>query len=125
MSLPAALPQRLRQRAVQPNGLPPGDLAWSRNDALAVMAALEGTIVAVLQVDAYVVPYGHHDVIPTGRRASFLHLPGERALEFAQRSRQAVTEFVEAGTHDELFVLLFSGQDDADAGYGRARARAG
>lgn len=125
MSFTAALPERLRRRAVQPDGLPPGDLAWSRDDALAVLAALEGTIVAVLQVDAYVVPYGHRDVIPTGRRASYLHLPAERALEFAQRSRRSAAEFIEAGSNDELFVLLFFDQDDADAGYGRAKASAG
>jgi hypothetical protein len=110
---------------VQPPGLPVGDLAWVKDDGLAVLRALEGTHVAVLQVDAYAVPYGRQEVIHTGRRAGYLYRLGERASEFAERSRQSATDFISAGASDELFVLLFSDQDDAEAGHGTAAVRAG
>ena len=125
MSVPTLLPRDVSRRAVQPPGLQAGDVAWSGDDALVVLAALEGSIVAILQVDAYVVPFGQQEVIPTGRRASYLHRLGERALDFAQRSRRAAAAFIDAGSRDELFVLLFSGQDEAEAGHGTARVKAG
>jgi hypothetical protein len=56
------------------------------------------------------------EVVPTGRRALYLYQPGERASEFAQRTRQSAVEFINEGSLEELFVLLFSDQDDADAG---------
>ena len=84
-----------------------------------------GSMVAVLQVDAYFIPFGQQEVMHTGRRAAYVYLLGERALEFAQRSRRAATEFIDAGAPDELFVLLFSDQDDADAGYGTRAVNAG
>jgi hypothetical protein len=125
MSLPPGVPRHIRQRAVQPPGLPARDLAWSRDDALVVLTALEGSIIAVLQVDAYVVPYGQREVIHSGRRATYMYRVGEGASEFAERTRHAAGEFINAGAADELFVLLFSGQDDAEAGHGTATVRAG
>jgi hypothetical protein len=125
MTLPTLLPRKVTRRAVQPPGLPAGELAWSRDDALLVLAALEGTIVAILQIDAYVVPYGQPVVIPTGRRAIYVYLPGERAAEFARRSRQLAADFVRAGSPDELFALVFSGQDDAEEGHGTAWIKVG
>jgi hypothetical protein len=119
------LPKNLRRRAVQPPGLPEGDLAWSQDDALAVLKTLEGSITAVFQVDVYMVPFGHHDVIPTGRRASYDYNIGELALRFAERSRHLAQEFIAAGSSDELFVLTFSGQDDAESGHGTFKVRAG
>jgi hypothetical protein len=125
MSLPPYLPRRASQRAMQPPGLPPGDLAWARDDALALLTALEGTPIAVLQADAYVLPYGQQEVIHTGRRVSYFYQLGERASDFARRSRQSAAEFINAGASDELFVLIFSDQDDAEAGHGTAKVRAG
>jgi hypothetical protein len=110
---------------VQPPGLPAGDFAWPRDDALGVLKALEGSIIAVLQVDAYVIPYGQQAVIHTGRRAGFIYQRGERASEFAHRSRRSAAEFISAGSRDELFVMLCSGQDDAEAGHGTATVRTG
>ena len=125
MTWPAGLPKNIRRRAVQPPGLPDGDFAWSRDDALVVLETLEGSIIAVFQVDVYVVPFGHHEVIHAGRRASYDYHVGELALQFAQRSRQLAQDFISAGSSDEVFVLLFSGQDDAEAGHGTSNARAG
>jgi hypothetical protein len=110
---------------VQPPGLPEGDWAWSRDDALAVLGTLEGSIIAVFQVDVYVVPFGHHEVLHTGRRATYNYYVGERALEFANRSRHLAQEFIAGGSTDELFVLIFSGQDDAEAGHGTFEIKAG
>jgi hypothetical protein len=125
VTLPAELPKKIRQLALHPAGLPDGDLAWSRDDGLAALAALAGSIVAVFQVDVYVVPFGHQDVIPTGRRATYTYNKGELALQFAERSRQLAGEFVRAGTSDELFVLYFSDQDNVEAGHGTFKVRAG
>jgi len=123
--LPATLPKDVRRRAVQPPGLPDGDFAWTLDDALAVLETLAGTVIAVLQVEAYVVLFGHQDVVPTGRRAIYAWNPGELAAHFAQRSRQAAEEFIRAGSRDEIFAIVFSGQDDAEAGHGTAKLRAG
>jgi len=122
--LPAELPKDVRRRAVQPPGLPEGDFAWSRDDALVVLETLEGSIIAVFEVNVYVVPFGHQDVIDTGRRVTYDYRVGELAVQFAQRSRQAARDFIDAGSSDELFVLFFSGQDDAEAGHGTAKVRA-
>lgn len=119
MSLPPLLPEHIRRRAVQPPGLPVGDSAWSKDDALALLATLDASPVAVLHVDSYVLlPYGQGEVIHTGRQATYSYGLGERTLQFAQRSRESASEFIRVGESDELFVLLFSNQDDAEAGYG-------
>jgi hypothetical protein len=101
MSIPPGLPRHIDQRAVQPPGLPAGDFAWSIDEALAVLTVLEGSKIAVLQVDAYVVPYGQQEVIHTGRRIGFLYQLGERASDFARRSRLSAAEFINAGSRDE------------------------
>ena len=104
---------------MQPPGLPVGDSAWSKDDALVLLMTLEGTPIAVLHVDSYVLlPYGQGEVIHTGRRASYSYGLGERTLEFAQRSRHACGGFINVGANDELYVLFFSEQDDAEAGHG-------
>jgi hypothetical protein len=125
VTFPAELPKEIRQRALYPAGLPDGDSAWVRDDALRALAALGGSIVAVFQVDVYVVPFGHHDVIPTGRRIVSTYHAGELALQFAERSRHLAEAFIRTGASDELFVLLFSGQDDAEEGHGTYKRRAG
>jgi hypothetical protein len=125
MTLPVELSKSLRRRALQPPGLPEGNPAWSQDDARLVLEALEGSITAVFQVDAYVVPFGHHEVIHTGRRATYGYNVGELALHFAARSRRLAQEFIAVGSSDQLFVLLFSEQDDAEAGHGNFRIRAG
>ena len=125
MTLPVELPTTVRRRALRPPGLPDGDWAWSQGDAETALESLAGSVVAVLQVDVYVVPFGQQEVIPTGRRATFSYNRGELALQFAHRSRQLSDEFIRAGAADELFVLYFSGQDSAEAGHGTFRVRAG
>lgn len=116
MFLPDQLPASIARRCLQPPGLPPGEVAWSQDDALIGLAALDGSIVAVIQVDVYVAPFGQQELVFTGRRATYIYEIGERASEFAQRSRRAAAEFIRAGTTDELFVIHFSGQDDAESG---------
>ena len=114
----------VRRRAFQPPGLPEGDWAWSQDDARLALASLAGSVVAVFQVHTYAVPFGQHEVIHTGRGASYTHHAGELALQFAERSRRMAGEFVDAGSSDELFVFWFSGQDDAEATYGTLNAGA-
>jgi hypothetical protein len=125
MMLPPELAADVRRRAVRPRGLPDGDWAWSQDDARLALASLAGSIVAVFQADAYAMPFGQREVIHTGRSASYFHHPGELALQFAERSRQLAGEFVDTGSSDELFVLYFSDQNDAEAAYGSSNARAG
>lgn len=124
MTLPLQLGADVRRRAVQPPGVPDGDWAWSQEDARLVLASLAGTIVAVFQVDVYAMPFGQREVIHTGRSVRYFYQPGELALRFAERSRQLAGELIAAGASDELFVLYFSDQDDAEAAFGSS-ARAG
>ena len=124
-NLPPELPRRIRQLAVQPPGLPEGDWAWSLDSGVAALQALVGTAVAVFEVEAYVVPFGRVEAIPTGRRRTFGYDKGELALQFAERSRRLASEFMTAGSPDELFVFCFSGQDDAESGHGTFKVRAG
>jgi hypothetical protein len=123
--LPSELTADVKRRAVQPLGLPEGDWGWSRSDGRVALDSLAGSIVAVFQVDVYAMPFGHREVIPTGRRASYLYHPAELALHFAERSRQMAGQFIDAGSSDELFVLYFTGQDDGEAAYGSSNARTG
>ena len=125
MMLPPELAADVRRRAVRPPGLPDGDWAWSQDDARLALASLAGSIVAVFQVDVYAMPFGQREVIHTGRIASCFYHPGELALQFAERSRHLAGEFIDTGSSDELFVLYFSDQDDAEAAYGSSNARAG
>lgn len=125
MTLPPELPRRIRQLAIQPAGLPEGDWAWVRDSALAALQALTGTAIAVFQVESYVMPFGQPEALPTGRRRTWGYDRGELALQFAERSRQQAAEFINAGAADELFVLWFSGQDDAESAHGQYKVRAG
>jgi hypothetical protein len=105
--------------------MPEGEWAWSRDDARAALASLEGSIVAVFEVEVYAIPFGQHEVIHTGRRATYFYRSGELALQFAERTRQEADEFIDAGSNDELFVLHFSGQDDTESAHGSLRSGTG
>jgi hypothetical protein len=120
--LPPELPAKIASRAVQPPGLPEGWWAWCQEDARLALSSLAGSTVAVYRVDVYAMPFGRIEVIDTGRGASYFYQAGELALQFAERSRQLADAFVASGERDELFVLHFSTQDEADAAYGSVSA---
>lgn len=125
MTLPQEIPADVKQHAVHPPGVPEDTWAWSRDAAHEALASLEGSIIAVMEVEAYLVPWGQRQAIPTGRRATYFYRSGELAHEFAKRTRQEANDFVGTGGRDELFVLHFSGQDDAESAHGHVRSGAG
>ena len=125
MMLPSELPPEVSRRAVRPLGLPEGEWAWGKDDARLALTSLAGSIVAVFQVEVYVMPFGQPEVIHAGRSASYFYHLGELAAQFAERSRQMAGEFIETGSSDELFVLYFSGQDDAEASSGSFKVGTG
>jgi hypothetical protein len=125
MTLPPEIPAAVKRHAVQPPGVPDDTWAWSRDAAQAALASLEGSIVAVLEVEVYLMPWGHLQAVHTGRRATYFYRSGELALEFAERTRQEANGFVGAGARDELFVLHFSDQDDAESAHGSLRSGTG
>lgn len=125
MDLPTELPTDVRGQALRPQGIPDGEWAWSRDDARAALASLAGSLVAVIEVEVYVIPTGQHQVIHTGRGATYFYRAGELALQFAERTRQEADQFVDAGSRDELFVLHFSDQDDAESAHGSLQSGTG
>lgn len=125
MELPTELPTDVRGQALRPQGIPEGEWAWSQDDARAALASLAGSLVAVMEVEVYVVPTGQRHVVHTGRRATYFYRAGELALQFAERTRQEAGQFADAGSRDELFVLHFSDQDDAESAHGSLQSDTG
>ena len=125
MTLPQEIPTAVKEHAVHPPGVPEEAWAWSREGAQEALASLDGSIVAVMEIEVYLMPWGQRQAIPTGRRATYFYRSGELAHEFAKRTRKEANDFVGAGGRDELFVLHFSGQDDAESAQGNVRSGAG
>lgn len=125
MELPTELPTDVRGQALCAPGIPEGEWAWSRHDARAALTSLAGSLVAVIEVEVYVMPYGQREVVHTGRRATYFYRAGELALQFAERTRKEADEFVGAGSRDELFVLHFSDQDEAESAHGSLQSGTG
>ncbi len=121
MTLPPEIPVAIQRRAVQLPGMDDDDWAWGQADAREALASLTGTIVAVFDVDVYVVPHGQDAAVHTGRRASYFYRTGEQALQFAERSRHDADRFIADSSRGELFVLEFSGQDEAEPAYGEVK----
>lgn len=107
MTLPDRIPKRLRERAIVLPQLAEGEGAWSREDALAVLASLEGSLVSVSEVVVFDrAPWGFE---PTGEGLSIDRRPNEGDADYASRSRDAAAEFVrgrESGS-EALFALTF------------------
>ena len=115
MNFPERIPSKLLKRAIPVGGEGSDDLGWSTGDALEVIDALRGTKIAILGGD--LCRSEQWGVTPGYENWSCGVLPGETATEFAQRTQEVARARVESHADDAsgslLFVLTFSGQDDA------------
>jgi hypothetical protein len=113
MTLPAAIPKKLRAIAIELPGLEEGEAAWGPQDALAVIESLRGTAVAI----ARVLPFGQapggyapaSDVWFAERRH------GESDPDYAARSQEGAKAFIEERPEQTgvLFALSFPMWKDA------------
>jgi len=91
-----------------------GTGAWSKDDAIAVIASLKSTTVPVAEVVLYEqVPGGHR---PSESAWWADRLPNEPDADYAQRSRLGAVEFIrqcEVATEGALFALTFPMWKDA------------
>lgn len=117
MRLPDEIPRELRQNALILPGLLDGQGAWSREDALEVVASLEGTMVAVSEVTPFhrvtwgtEVHWSMSDTVWSVHRQR-----SESEIDYARRSRREAVAFL--GDYeecaDELFALTFPMWKDA------------
>lgn len=116
MNLPLEIPKNLRNTAISLEELEIHDPAWSFSEALAVVQALDGSKVAIL--GGVLLVQEKFGIIPTQENWCCDRVKGELATDFARRSREAAREFIESFRTDlrrdrMVFVLLFSGQQDA------------
>ncbi|HMG34878.1 MAG TPA: Imm40 family immunity protein [Blastocatellia bacterium] len=88
-------------------------LAWEKATAIRVLSSLNGTKVAVAEVDVYVIePWG-----PTETEESWISFrqPGQTATDYAETSRRWATQFISEhkGGDETLYLLWFDDQRDA------------
>lgn len=89
--------------------------AWAREDALAVLASLGGTTVAVEAVTVCeLAPVVHRPAVPAW---AVRRVRSEASADYARRSRAGAARFIESYTpvaaEEIAFVLQFSTQDEA------------
>lgn len=105
MPIAREIPRRLRKRAVALPDLDDDEAAWSRDDALEVIDALRGTMVAVSGVQVFFpVPGGY---APGVRSWQAHRVRGELESDFVGRSHDGARAFVEA-TDDANGTCLFA-----------------
>ena len=85
-----------------------GEGAWSRADAMELIAALKGSPVVVSRVVVFnQAPWGY---VPSELALSTDRLPNEPEVDYAARSRTVAADFVRNWQGDEsntLFALTF------------------
>ena len=118
MRLPDEIPRELRQNALLLPGLLDGQAAWSREEALEVIASLEGTMVAVSEVTPYHrVAWGTEMHWSMSDTVWSVHRQrSESEIDYAWRSRQEAAAFLEDyedGADAPLFALTFPMWKDA------------
>jgi len=114
MKLPEQIPKRLREMALVLPDFEEGEGAWPKDDALAVIDGLKGTIVAISDVVVWTkAPWGY---APSDLALSIERLPNEADADYAGRSRAAAGGFIrqcESGEVEPLYALTFPIWKDA------------
>ena len=118
MRLPEDIPRKLRQNALLLPGLLDGQGAWCREEALEVIASLEGTTIAVSEVTPFhrvawgaEVHWSMSDTVWSVHRQR-----SESEIDYARRSRGEAVAFLgdyEDGSDELLFALTFPMWKDA------------
>jgi len=120
--IPAEIPEPLRSAALDPPEAGELEAAWTPDDALAVLDALEGTFVAVVRGQAYQrAPLGAKmresgdALIPIDGSWELPPMQGETESSRARRSRAEAAVFVRAQRYlgVDFVSLEFSYQDEA------------
>ena len=110
---PREIARAILGRDTQPGiALPDGSLAWSVDQCLEILSAMETTTIAVLGGEFY------RDeligLVPAYTGWSCEPAPGETASDFALRSRELARHRVREGSHEAQYVVLrMSYQQDA------------
>jgi hypothetical protein len=88
-------------------------LAWPDQHALEALEALRNTKIAVSAVNVYAIE--GLGPLPTADAWTCTPIPGETSTEFAIRSRERATEYIEQHetTDRALYLLELTGQEDA------------
>src|SRR5262245_38290931 len=113
--IPNEIPGRLRAAALEPPEAGELEAAWTPDDALSVLDALEGTLVAVVRGQAYERAGLGDTLVPIDGSWELPPLQGETESSRARRSRAEAAVFVRAQRYLRVdFVSLeFSYQDEA------------
>jgi len=115
LTLPSEIPEELRADAVFVEGPGFSEMAWPREEALAVIESLMGTLVAVSGGDVY--RSEAWGFVPAYEYWLCDRIQGEDSVNYAQRSRATAKRFVEShgGERPEsvLFALAFDTQQEA------------
>ena len=107
------LPETLLLRAKSLESLVLQENAWTKNDALELLAQLEGTDVAVLGGDVYSVSSGRLE--PSYESWFCERRPREGLFAYAERSQQKAKAFLRAfpDLSEALFALVLSQDETA------------
>lgn len=102
------IPEELASRARSLETLGLHEVAWTKKDALEVLAQLAGRTVAVLGGDVYFVSSGRPK--PAYENWSCERRPGEALGAYAERSQREAVVFLHTypDSTDTLFVLVLS-----------------
>jgi hypothetical protein len=106
------LPANVASLAVAAPGLPEGSMGWTAESVRRAIDVLHGGKIALVGIDVYDrVVWGF---APADETWICYRLSGEPALAFAARSRAEARSWISRFPRENvLFVLEFSGQDDA------------
>jgi hypothetical protein len=115
LDLPSEIPEALRSVGVSLERLGLDGIAWSRDDALQVIASLDGTIIAVTEGEVFTSE--RWGLLPAGEAWSCDRIRNESTFDYAARSQERAASFIEEYQHegpaDVFFALQFSDQDEA------------
>ena len=114
MNLPRQIPRRLQRNAIFLDGFTEGEAAWSRGEALEVIASLKATKVLVTQVSALLrTPLGE---IVADSTWTLGPSRGELGTDYVARAHCGAKEFIASQkpeTQEVVFALTFPLRKDA------------
>ena len=114
MELPDGIPRTLRESTIVLPELEEGEGAWLKHDALALIASLKGTTVAISDIVVFEqMPWGY---APGELSWSCDRIQNEADPDYASRSRGEAADFIRSCTlvsDDALFALTFPVWKDA------------
>jgi len=113
MEIQQQVPEALSSRATSLESLGLQEVAWTKSDALELLAQLEGSAVAVLGGDVYSMSSGR--LKPANENWSCERRSREGLQAYAERSQQVAVAFLRAypDLPEALFALVLSQDETA------------